>query len=164
MAYSNILTPASEVHTPHLKTPLEGERSEQRALAWLQRYGVRHSASSATGILTYEDDKHCVELDDVKFARKETDGTSGSYEGVIRTKDNSRSTDLPEGTFRHGILPEDSRSSEPVGKGTVGQFPPPKDNVLPKALQQNTGIDSTQKQGNIKQSIVPQSSRGEHFY
>jgi hypothetical protein len=70
MASHNLLTPESEIPLPRVRT-VDRERSEQRAHAWLQRYGVRDSRHTAVKYLSYEDDKPPAEgSDDAVYSRK----------------------------------------------------------------------------------------------
>jgi hypothetical protein len=45
-----------------------------------------------------------MESEDVQILPTETVGTTGSYEGIVRTKDQSKSTTILEGTFQRGFV------------------------------------------------------------
>jgi hemin uptake protein HemP len=71
MASSNLLTPESEIHLPRVRTA-DRDRSEQKAHAWLQRYGVRDSPHTAVKNFSYDDDKSTARgLADAPFFAKQ---------------------------------------------------------------------------------------------
>jgi hypothetical protein len=125
MASHNLLTPESEIHLPRVRT-VDRDRSEQRAHAWLQRYGVRDSRHTAVKYLSYEDDKPPAEgSDDTPFIREKADDISGDSQQVVQEAASFDRNKLPDGIFRSGTFPVGTCAVEPVGKGTVQQFPPP---------------------------------------
>jgi hypothetical protein len=126
MASQNLLTPESEIRLPRVRT-VDRERSEQRAHAWIQRYGVRDSRRRSTAVkyLSYEDDKPPAERsDDTPFIREKSDDISSDSQQVVQEAAGFDRSKFPDGIFHSGTFPLAAGAVETVGKGTVQQFPP----------------------------------------
>jgi hypothetical protein len=59
------------------------------------------------------------------FIREKSDDISGDSQQVVQEAASFDRSKLPDGIFRSGTFPVGTCAVEPVGKGTVQQFPPP---------------------------------------
>jgi hypothetical protein len=151
MASSNLLTPESEIHLPRVRT-VDRDRSEQKAHAWLQRYGVRDSPHTAVKNLSYDDDKPTARgLADAPFFREATEDIAGDRQQDAHAATSSDRSKLPDDNFRSGTFPVGTGTVEPAGKGTVEQFPPPMVTMPQIDRHSHIGSDTASEQRYPKQ-------------